>query len=431
MVIRQRPDKTMNRTTSIEAEVGRELGRAAIGPETRVAVACSGGPDSVVLAHVVMGLARRGAVGAVTLVYVDHGLRPGTEEDARTVAALAAGGGASAVVLAADVDTARASLEDAAREARYAAIEAWCSATEMPWVLLAHTASDQAETVLMRIIRGTGVTGLAAIPRRRGRYLRPILGLPRTAIERYVTREGLTPVHDPMNDDPAFLRVRARRSLLPSLRAENPKLDAALCRLAASAREQREILDFAARGLLETAERTAGRTGWNVERLAAAPVAVAKRALYLAAEDLGIGPLEARHLAILRESWEQPSRGTVALDLPGGRTARIYDKLWLEVGAAPSAAPLHAAVTGPNPPYEQRCWRSGDRMRPERLMGRSRKLSDLFADARVPRSKRHHAVVIVRGTDGEIVWVEGLGSAWGSQVRVSLTSPRTMASNND
>lgn len=396
------------------------------GPGRAIGVACSGGPDSAVLADAAMALHRRGAIGPVTLIHVDHGLRDGSADEARVVEALAVSGGGAFVAARVDVDRERASLEDAARDARYAALDEIAAERSLTWVLVAHTASDQAETVLMRIIRGTGITGLRGIPERRGIYLRPLLSTTRDEVAAYVEAAGLGAVHDPMNADPAHLRVRVRTRWLPELRAENPSIDAALCRLATSAGEQREALDVAAAPL-------AARGGVTIDRLAEVPDAVAKRALALAADDAGVGPLGAVHLETLLELVRRPDAGTVSLDLPGGTARREYGHLRFTQNLTDtSETPVNRSVvraTGPRGPYLVRKWAAGDRMRPVRLKGRSRKLSDLYGDARVPRDARRRARVVVREGDGAIVWAEHIGNAHNAEVCVSLTTSTTVASN--
>ncbi|HVV81507.1 MAG TPA: tRNA lysidine(34) synthetase TilS, partial [Kofleriaceae bacterium] len=120
------------------------------------------------------------------------------------------------------------------------------------------------------------------------------------------------------------------------------------------------------------------------------------------------------HVEAVRRLCLGPDRGTRGLDLPGLRVARVYDRLAAE---APAAAPPALLVTGPAGPYLVRPWRPGDRMKPPRLRGHSRKLSDLFIDARVPRPLRATARV-VEDAAGTIVWAEHLGPALGADVQV-------------
>jgi len=242
-----------------------------------VGVGCSGGADSLALADAMID--ELGAPNVVVLA-IDHGLAADTARVCADVVTWARGRGAAALVRQVAVD-AEASLEAAARRARYAAFDALAAELGLVAIALAHTARDQAETVLMRLVRGTGPAGLAAMAPVRGIYLRPLLGLPRAVIDDYVVARALAPWADPMNADPRFQRTRVREALLPALRRENPAIDDALCRLATSAREWTLVIDAAA----------APFTTFPIDRdqLAAQPAAVRKRALALAIERAGGG----------------------------------------------------------------------------------------------------------------------------------------------
>lgn len=414
------PRKYDDRVLDLTAPVRACLSAHGVGDTATVAVACSAGPDSTALADAVV---RARGPSRVELVYIDHGLRDATSRDRDAVAALAERLGCAQRAVSVGVARDVASLEGAARRARYAALD------RLPhdWVLLGHTASDQAETVLMRILRGTGVAGLAGIPERRGRYLRPLLAVWRPEVEAYLRARGLGACDDAMNADHRFARNRIRHQVLPALRAENPRLDAALVQLARAAGEQRELLDRAAGRLL------AGEL--DVAAVRGAPRGVAKRALQLAAEVHGLGPLAAPHLEAMYHLAVGQAGGSASLDLPGGRFFREYGSLRFELGGAPAleAEPdgggrgPRVVVKGADGPYHLRHWRAGDRMRPRRLQGRSRKLSDLYTDAKVPAPQRAAAVVVVRARDGQIVWAEHVGPAHGCDIEVALTTKVAVA----
>ena len=379
--------------------------RAALadGGPGLVGVACSGGADSIALADAAIEVAGAAGVAALT---IDHGLAAGSAQIAEAVAAWARGRGAAAVVERVAVPR-RASVEAAAREARYAALERLAGRLGAARVLVGHTARDQVETVLLRVLRGTGPAGLAGIPAARGRFVRPLLGLGRDAIEAYVAARGLPTWDDPMNDELRLARVRVRRELLPRLRLENPQLDAALVRLSRSAAEWAEVIDGLA--------APHARLPIACAALAAQPAAVRKRAIALALERAGVG-YDAAHLDAIDRAVTRPARGTIWIDLPAARLARVYDRLELEPGL-PREEPATPGPPGPVPlapppgPYLLRTWQRGDRMKPARLKGRSRKLSDLYIDAKVPRGVRAGARVLVRTTTGAIVWAEHVGLA--------------------
>jgi tRNA(Ile)-lysidine synthase len=378
-------------------------------PEGLIGVACSGGADSMALADLAIDTAGADRVAVLT---IDHGLSEGSARVAAGVAAWARGRGARAVVRRVDVAR-RASIEAAAREARYAALEELADELGLAVVLVGHTARDQAETVLMRIVRGTGPAGLAGIPARRGRFLRPLLDVDHERIAAYVAERGLPVWDDPMNVDPAIARVRVRRDILPALARENPQLPAALVRLAHSAAEWLEVIDARAAPL--------ARLPIDCAALAAEPAAIRKRAVAIALEAAGIDH-EAVHLEAIDRLVTAPRHGEQSVDLPAARVVRSYDRLDL-AGAPPSLVP----IAPPPGSYVVRTWRAGDRMRPARLGGRSRKLSDLYGDAKVPRSRRAAARVIVRTTDQVIVWAEHVGLAHASQLATDEAEAITSA----
>ena len=351
-------------------------------------LACSGGADSMALADA--AIAELGPSNVV-VIHVDHGLSPASAAVGEQVAGWARGQGVAAVVRRVEVAR-RASIEAAAREARYAALDAIRSEIGAAWILLGHTARDQAETVLMRIVRGTGPAGLAGIPMLRDRFVRPLLQLPREAIDLYVQIRQLPTWDDPMNTDTRIARVRFRERLLPALRSENPALDAQAAPLAQ--------FPIACGALL------------------AAEPAVRKRAFAIALEGAGLG-YDAVHLEAIDDLVLRATNGEHGVDLPGARVIRSYDVLDLHRTHAPE--PLEAPHAG----YELRVWRAGDRMKPARLKGRTRKLSDLFIDAKVPRELRRTARVLIRESDRVIVWAEHIGLAFGESPNVVPVPVRT------
>ena len=176
-----------------------------------LAVAVSGGGDSMALLHLLAGRVR------LAVVTVDHGLRPEAMAEAAAVAVVCAGLGVAHQVLDWRWDGS-GNLSDQARRGRLALIGGWARARGTRVVALGHTADDQAETVLMRLARGSGVDGLAAMASERQaegvRWVRPLLGVRRGALRDYLTRRGVAWFDDPTNDDAAYLRVRARAALV-------------------------------------------------------------------------------------------------------------------------------------------------------------------------------------------------------------------------
>lgn len=368
----------------------------------RVGVALSGGLDSLVLADAAwraLGKAR------VIALHVDHGLSPTSAQVALEVGQWAARRELAYRSVRVEVPR-RGSLEQAARVARYRALEELAAEEELVAVATAHTARDQAETVLLRILRGTGVAGLTAIAARRGLWVRPLLALARGQLEAYARERGLAAWEDPMNADLRFARVRVRQQLVPALARENPAIEQALCRLAEQAAEWTAELDALARPLAEHL---------RVAELARSGPAVRKRALALALAGRGLS-FEAVHLEAVDALVARAASGSARVSVPGAEVVREYDVLRIEC-RDPVSAVAHVDVPGAEVPealrdtarFEHRSPRAGDRMRPARLRGRSRKLSDLFVDAKVPRRLRATARVVCRRSDGEIVWVEHVG----------------------
>src|SRR5262245_19723142 len=214
------------------------------GPGDSVLVAVSGGPDSVALLHALAGL--RAECGlTLTAGHVHHGLRPEADRDAEFVRGLAARLGCPVAVAAVRLPQRPGrSPEAAARAARYAALGRMARAAGASRIAMAHTADDQAETVLMRLLEGAGPRGLAGIPIRRGPVIRPLLEVDRAAVLAYLAAHGLPWVEDATNRDTKLLRNRIRHELLPLLGAHGwPRLPAALRRTAAASRELSEALD--------------------------------------------------------------------------------------------------------------------------------------------------------------------------------------------
>ncbi|MDQ6747707.1 MAG: tRNA lysidine(34) synthetase TilS, partial [Candidatus Dormibacteraeota bacterium] len=180
----------------------------------RVVVAFSGGPDSTALLH---GLRR--ASGRLRLellaVHVDHGLR-GADSAADRDAAAACCAELGVPLRVVEVKP-RGRSEGATRDARHAALEVVAAEVDAATIALGHTADDQAETVLLHLLRGSGLEGVAAMSPREGRRFRPLLGVWREQVEAYCRRHGLRPVRDASNVDLGFARNRVRHELIPLL----------------------------------------------------------------------------------------------------------------------------------------------------------------------------------------------------------------------
>lgn len=222
------------------AEVVGFLG-ARLGPADKVCVGLSGGCDSVVLLHAAaaLGLGER-----LSALHVNHGLSPRAGMWAEFCIAMCARIGVRLAVESVAVDHASGlGIEAAARNARYAAFSR-CAADVL---LLGHQRDDQAETLLFNLLRGSGVAGAAAIREERThgglRILRPLLGLPRSAIEAWAMAQGIAWIHDESNDDTALARGFLRREVFPLLAHRFPGGDANLARAAGHFAEAAALLD--------------------------------------------------------------------------------------------------------------------------------------------------------------------------------------------
>ena len=189
----------------------------------------------------------------VAAVHVDHGLRAGSEADFAVVAAAAAGLGASSSTGRVTIEPG-ANLEARARDARYEALEQARIDAGAAYVLVGHTADDQAETVLLNMLRGSATAGLAAMPERQGTIVRPLLGLRRRDTVEICARLAFAPVVDPMNGDARFRRVWLRREVLPLLEAGAGRdLRGLLARQADVMRDESDLLDGLAHRALAAA----------------------------------------------------------------------------------------------------------------------------------------------------------------------------------
>jgi tRNA(Ile)-lysidine synthetase-like protein len=298
---------------------------ADLPPGTLVLVACSGGPDSLALAAGTAFVATKAGLLAGAVV-IDHGWRPDSAAVSRRAADACVALGLDPVEVVEVTGDGGGGPEAAARDARYAALDQVAAASGAGAVLLGHTLDDQAETVLLGLARGAGARSLAGMPANRGLYRRPLLGLRRKQTVRACAALGLQPWQDPANADPGYARVRVRSAMSTLEEALGPGLTEALARTADLLAEDADALDAAAADLLAAA-RTAGAArapdGLDVAVLAAAPTAIRRRALLVAARAAGCPPgaLSRRH-AVAVDALITAWRGQGQVDLPGGPVAR-------------------------------------------------------------------------------------------------------------
>ncbi len=224
--------------------------RSMISPGDRVVVGLSGGPDSVCLFHGLCALKEELGIGRIYAVHINHGLRGAeSDEDERYVKKLAESFKAECISFNYDVNAeAQAwgmSTEEAGRMIRYSAFEKVRRQKNAQRIAVAHNLNDQAETIIMRIMRGTGVKGLSGISyiRSDGVVIRPVLDLSRQEIEDYCKQNGLEPRIDSTNNEPIYTRNKIRLNLLPEIEREfNPNIVSALVRLGSQAAEDEDFM---------------------------------------------------------------------------------------------------------------------------------------------------------------------------------------------
>jgi len=443
---------------------------------TRVVAALSGGSDSVALVHVLQALHESGDLAFVGVCHFNHKLRPASGDHESFCRRLAQTLDRPVVVDDEDVaDRARRerrSIEATARTARHDFFERARIHFSADVVALGHTRDDQAETFLLRLIRGAGARGLAAMHPMRGAIVRPLIACRRAQLRSYLAERGVPYVHDESNDDTSIPRNRVRLELMPLLeRRFNPSVTEALADAAELARAEWDWMEREADRLTGAI----GRQGQPATRIDAAtlsamPPAIARLTVLRALTSAASGrPVAFRHVEeVLRlarfEGGGAGDRGP-AVDLPGQRVERLGPDVvltsralqstrgeppsetsvnlfsfslsipgevappeagWVLTAEVAEAAHLVAAVDrgatlGSRTstavfqlgcfvgPLTVRNRRPGDRFRPIGLGG-SKKLQDFFVDRKVPRERRDSVPLVVDG-QGRILWVVGHATA--------------------
>lgn len=297
----------------------------------RTLLAVSGGPDSLAMLHVFARLAPQYDFD-LHIAHFDHRLRDGSGADAAFVARQAASLGLPATVRAAE-ETAPIpgrSPEETARDRRQSFLQEVAEGIGAVRIATAHTMDDQAETILMRLVRGAGPTALAAMaPTGPGPFVKPLLGLEREALRAWLRKRHFPFRDDPSNRSLAFDRNRVRRLVVPVLaKALNPAAARHLVEAAARLREDAAFLDALARERFDAlASRRAGALVLQAPSLAALPRPLASRVARIALEAAGCDPrrVSSRHVEAL--VGLAGSSSGASLDLPGGLVSRRRGRL--------------------------------------------------------------------------------------------------------
>ena len=423
--------------------------------DTRVVIALSGGGDSVALAHLLRELDRAGELSVTGVAHFNHQLRETADRDEAFCQALAAERGWPFLTGREDVRARatreRRSIEDAARTARHEFFARARAHFSADVVAVGHTRDDQAETFLLRLLRGAGPRGLSAMHPRSGEVIRPLLDCRRAELRAWLEARGLAHVDDETNADVAIPRNRVRAELLPLLEARfNPSIIDTLASQAELARDDWNwMLEEVRSKKLDVS---------STKELVAAPRALRRLALWRAmTEAAGGRTVSLAHVEAVLDLLESPG-ASGSIDAPGHVVERKGDRVVLRsgrsddahaaphffryplsipgevalpehglvvsaerAGAAAAAAGAQArgalratprnraraviAADGWTSPLAVRNRRPGDRFRPFGLDGQ-KKLQDFLVDRKVARADRD-AVPLVVDENDRIVWVAG------------------------
>jgi tRNA(Ile)-lysidine synthase len=431
----------------------RKLGTIAAGD--RVLAACSGGPDSVALVALLLKL-RDEMPLEIHLAHFNHRLRDGADEDERFVRGLARRWALPLVAVSADVRSHAArkklNIEEAGRDLRYDFLRRAAAEAGATKIATGHTMTDQAETVLMRLMRGTGLSGLAGIAQIVAGLpcpiVRPLLGIAGPDLRAWLAAEGIPFREDPSNLDRRFLRNRIRAELLPEIeRRYEPRIVAHLARLAAIAGEEDELLGAFVRELADEFIVRKGRdASLDLKSLPLILPALARRVAREYLRELkgdlrDISYEDVESLLSLGEGKDLPLRKGLVLRREGGRVGRkkvgppskAYEIPWDGRGEVVVAAAGMAfrgarrkAEAGRSSfknddrtgvdldpaklvfPLVIRNRRPGDLYRPLGAPGR-KKLKEILRAKGVPAAGRDRLPVFL--SRGEIVWAPGLAVA--------------------
>jgi len=440
------------------AESARTRQLFAAGDHLLVAV--SGGPDSVALLSVLTSLAPSKQL-TVSALHVNYGLRgKESEDDARFVSRLCAELGVPLTCERIDLSSPSnrrkgMSLQARARDARYAALQHAAAAIGASKIALGHTADDQAETLLMWMLRGSGAAGLAGIrPVRDAVYVRPLLDVSRAGVLAYLKAKALVFRTDSSNAKPVYLRNRIRHELLPLLKQFNPAVVDALTRQADILRDEDACVDQWVSEWVGRHVRPGDDRSLAIPRAALLelPVALQRRVIrrvmqqaagglhgptFGAAEAVlekivrgrsgssltlrGVHVAREYHLIRFhsgrsagRHDREDAMRCTAGLSLgvpsvtvwpPTGQIIRLRFADALDARASGGRQTAHFDADRFTHQLEVRSWQAGDVFHPQGMVGRRKKLQDYFSDIKLPRERRAGVPVLV-APEG-ILWVAG------------------------
>ena len=415
-------------------------------PGGTVVAAVSGGPDSMALLHVLKELSPELGI-SIAVAHLDHGFRPEAADESRFVAVEAERLGLPFVSEKAGLKQSLKknpeNKQAAARNARYAFLERAADKLGADRIAVGHTADDQAETWLMREIRGSGASGLSSIPPVRGRIIRPLVDASRDDIMDYLELNGVNSVTDQSNLQTVYLRNRVRLELIPLLKRYNPRVIEALNHSVDILRAEDEFLSAYTDDLLPGLLSGGGPGIYELELNAfrRLPSAIKRRVLRQLVERVKGDLLGVGFGHIMDAEGMASAETGKGVDLPGDiRVERSYDKLlvyhitgqrqaycmglpvpgMLELPGTMGKMVASLAGPGSQPPDDRysalldmekiymgltvRNRRPGDIFCPEGMEG-CKKVKEYFIDSKVPRMERERVPVLACGDD--IVWLAG------------------------
>lgn len=303
----------MNTAGLLDKVFGFTSEKGLFSAPCHVLLGLSGGADSMAMLHVLTHWPVEGL--RVSAVHIHHGLRREADHDEAVVRDYCAQLNVPLTVIHEDVAAIAAeqhlSLEEAGRRVRYECFEAVCATVGADYVITAHTASDQVETMLMHLIRGCGVDGLCGIPASRGFIRRPLLCCNRREIEEYCSLNGIPFVTDASNYDTKFTRNDIRHRVLPVLRDINPSADEALLRLNTCAMQDSDYLNELAQIALDGAECT---NGYDVRAFLSQHKVIRHRMIRLLMRYHAVPTIEEAHILAADRAVMS---GCGSVDLPG------------------------------------------------------------------------------------------------------------------
>jgi tRNA(Ile)-lysidine synthase len=380
--------------------------------DDRVLVAVSGGPDSSAL----LAAAREQGFDVVAAHY-DHALQAGSAAAAEHVAGLCRQLGVELIIERRRAALPKGSVQAGARALRYDFLERARSETAADVVALGHTADDLVEGAVLHLMRGCGLAGLRGMPARRGVFVRPLLGVWRSEIRDFLDRRGIEALEDPANSNLAYARVRVRREILPAMERSRPGIGRRFHAAAVQAAAIHESIADKAAATLSSGELTRSTVAEAPE-----PVAAELMRMVYARAGGDQPALSRAHLKSML-GLAQPGRGGRGVDLPRGLRLRIVGET-MEIVASETS---RIRQDRPSPRLEiTRCQGCDDQeaahlnvglnlrlgfrtpgltMRPRGGRG-TRKLQDIFVDARVPREERNTWPLVFAGD--RLAWVPGV-----------------------